>query len=100
MEYSYNPFKNRYPNRTKIIADKNNYAGNLINQHKSKNKSINLDSLNNKNKQLSLFIQGKKISDKEINFPEKFIDYGKIPEQIRINLNNIIFRIINIFHIP
>ena len=88
MEYSYNPFKNRYPNRTKIIADKNNYAGNLINQHKSKNKSINLDSLNNKNKQLSLFIQGKKISDKEINFPEKFIDYGKIPEQIQINLNN------------
>ena len=88
MEDYYNPFKNRYPNRTKIIFDKNKYAGNLIFEYKAKNISKNLDSLNDKNKKLYLFVNGKKLSEKEINFPEKFNNYGKIPEQIQKNLND------------
>ena len=58
MEDSYSPFKNRYPNRTKIIADKNNYGRNLIEEYKTKNLSKNLDSLNDKNKKLYLFVNG------------------------------------------
>ena len=86
MEDSYNPFKNRYPNRTKIILDKNNYGRNLIEEYKTKNISKNLDSLNDKNKKLYLFVNGKKLSEQETNFPEKFNSYGKIPEQIQKNL--------------
>ena len=88
MDNSYNPFMNRYPNRTKIIIDKNEYAGNLINEWKKKNVSKNLDSLNINNKQLNLFVNGQKLPEKEINFPEKFINYGKIPKQIQKNLYN------------
>ena len=88
MENFYNPFKNRYPNRTKIIQDKNSYAGNLIKESKSKNLSKNLESLNINNKQLNLFINGVKLSEKETNFPEKFTNYGKIPSQIQENLYN------------
>ena len=88
MENFYNPFKNRYPNRTKIIQDKNSYAGNLIKESKSKNLSKNLESLNINNKQLNLFINGIKLSEKETNFPEKFNGYGKIPSQIQENLYN------------
>ena len=88
MENFYNPFKNRYPNRTKIIQDKNSYAGNLIKESKSKNLSKNLESLNINNKQLNLFINGVKLSEKETNFPEKFNNYGKIPSQIQENLYN------------
>ena len=55
MEDSYNPFMNRYPNRTKIITKKNDYAGNLITEFKKKNLSKNLESLNINNKQLNLF---------------------------------------------
>ena len=91
MEFSYNPFRNRYPNRTKIISDKNNYAENLIKKYKEKNNTNNLDSLNDKNKQLYLFVNGEKLSEKDTNFPEKFISYGKIPEQIQNNLNNMGF---------
>ena len=88
MEDSYNPFKKRYPNREKIIKDKNNYAENLINEYRKKNLSKNLDSLNNSNKKLYLFINNEKLSEKETNFPEKFVNYGKIPTQIQKNLNN------------
>ena len=88
MEDSYNPFKKRYPNREKIILDKNNYAGKLINEYREKNLSKNLDSLNNNNKKLYLFIENEKLSEKETNFPEKFNNYGKIPKQIQKNLNN------------
>lgn len=88
MEDSYSPFKNRYPNRTKIIADKNNYGRNLIEEYKTKNLSKNLDSLNDKNKKLYLFVNGERLSDKDTNFPEKFSNYGKIPNQIQKNLNN------------
>ena len=88
MDNSYNPFMNRYPNRTKIIIDKNEYAGNLINEWKKKNLSKNLESLNINNKQLNLFVNGQKLPEKEINFPEKFINYGKIPKQIQKNLYN------------
>ena len=88
MEDSYNPFMNRYPNRTKIITYKNDFGRNLINEFKKKNLSKNLESLNNNNKELNLFINGKKLPEKEINFPEKFINYGKIPKQIQENLNN------------
>ena len=62
MEFSYNPFRNRYPNRTKIISDKNNYAENLIKKYKEKNNIPNLDSLNDKNKQHYLFVNGEKLS--------------------------------------
>ena len=88
MDNSYNPFMNRYPNRTKIIIDKNEYAGNLINEWKNKNVSKNLESLNINNKQLNLFVNGQKLPEKDINFPEKFINYGKIPKQIQKNLYN------------
>ena len=88
MDNSYNPFMNRYPNRTKIIIDKNEYAGNLINEWKNKNISKNLESLNINNKQLNLFVNGQKLPEKDINFPEKFINYGKIPKQIQKNLYN------------
>ena len=88
MEDSYNPFMNRYPNRTKIITYKNDFGRNLINEFKKKNLSKNLESLNNNNKELNLFINGKKLPEKEINFPEKFINYGKIPKQIQENLYN------------
>ena len=88
MEDCYNPFMNRYPNRTKIITNKNDYAGNLITEFKKKNLSKNLESLNINNKQLNLFINGQKMPEKDINFPEKFINYGKIPKQMQENLYN------------
>ena len=88
MEDIYNPFKKRYPNREKVIKEKNNYAENLINEYRKKNLSKNLDSLNNSNKKLYLFINNEKLSEKETNFPEKFVNYGKIPTQIQKNLNN------------
>ena len=87
MESFYNPFKNRYPNRTKIILSKDEYALKLINEHKTKNLSKNLDSLNDNNKKLNLFVKGEKLSEKDTNFPEKFTNYGKIPEQIQKNIN-------------
>ena len=88
MESFYNPFKNRYPNRTKIILSKDEHALKLINEHKTKNLSKNLDSLNDNNKKLNLFVKGEKLSEKDTNFPEKFTSYGKIPEQIQKNINN------------
>ena len=88
MECIYNPFKNRYPNRPKIIIGKNDYAGNLIKEAKTKNLSKNLESLNDNNKKLNLFVNGVKLPEKDSTFPEKFNNYGKIPEQIQNNLNN------------
>ena len=88
MECTYNPFKNRYPNRAKIILGKNNYAENLIKEAKAKNLSKNLESLNDNNKKLNLFVNGVKLSEKDSLFPEKFKNYGKIPEQIQNNLTN------------
>ena len=85
---SYNPFKTRYPNRLKIIKGKNDYGGDLIKEAKAKNLTKNIASLNDNNKKLNLFVNGIKLYDNEINFSEKFINYGKIPSQIQKNLNN------------
>ena len=80
---SYNHFKTRYPNRLKIIKGKNDYGGDLIKEAKAKNLTKNIASLNDNNKKLNLFVNGIKLSDNEINFSEKFINYGKIPSQIQ-----------------
>ena len=86
MESKYNPFEGRYPNRRKIIAEKDKYAESLINKCKSINYNKNLDELNEKNKKLSLFVKNKKLSDEEIKFPENFDNYGQIPNTIKNNL--------------
>ena len=46
MESKYNPFEGRYPNRRKVIYEKDKYAESLINKCKSTNYAKNIDSLN------------------------------------------------------
>ena len=89
MESKCNPFEDRYPNRKKIIYEKDKYAEQLIKESKELNIKKNLTALNNTNKKLNLFIDGKIISEKEEEqFPEKFSNYGKIPKIIQDNLNS------------
>ena len=56
MESDFNPFENRYPNRRKIINDKDKLAEKKINEDKTRKLKKDLSSLNNKNKKLGLFI--------------------------------------------
>ena len=86
MESKYNPFEDRYPNRRKILYDIDNYSQSLIKEYNSKNFKKNLDSLSIKNKKLYLFINNKKLTEEETNFPEKFSNYGQIPKTIQNNL--------------
>ena len=89
MESFFNPFENRYPNRKKIICDKDKLSEKKINEDKKRNLVKDLSSLNNQNKKLSLFIKQKKLSEQETNFPEKFQNYGKIPNIIQNNLKDL-----------
>ena len=83
MESKYNPFENRYPNRSKIIYDLDNYSESLIKEYNSKKFTKNVDSLSVKNKKLYLFIN----NQRETNFPEKLSYYKQIPKTIQNNLN-------------
>ena len=56
MESDFNPFENSYPNRRKIIIDKDKLAEEKINEDKTRKLKKDLSSLNNKNKKLGLFI--------------------------------------------
>ena len=56
MESDFNPFENRYPNRRKIIIDKDKLAEKKINEDKTRKLKKDLSSLNNKNKKFRLFI--------------------------------------------
>ena len=89
MRSDFNPFENRYPNRRKIIYDKDKLAEEKIYEEKNRNLTKDLSSLNYENKKLGLFIKQKKLSEEEINFPEKFSSYGKIPKIIQNNLINL-----------
>lgn len=88
MESFFNPFENRYPNRRKVMNDKDIDAENLIKKHKSLNYEKNVESLNLSNKELNLFIGEKQEKVEGIDFPEKFTDYGQIPNLIKDNLKN------------
>jgi ATP-dependent RNA helicase DDX3X len=87
MESIFNPFIDRYPNRRKIMIEKDKYSDHLIREFTSKKMKKNLESLSDKNKKLYLFINDKKLSDEETKFPEHFSDYGQIPKMIQNNLN-------------
>ena len=50
MESDFNPFENSYPNRRKIIIDKDKLAEGKINEDKTRKLKKDLSSLNNKNK--------------------------------------------------
>ena len=88
MESIYNPFESRYPNRKRIIYDKDKKSEDLIKEYKSLNLTKNLNSLNEKNKKLNLFIDQRQLSEQEMQFPDKFSSYGQIPKIIQNNLNN------------
>ena len=83
----YNPFEDRYPNRKKNIFEKDRFAEKLLNDYKSLNYQKDISSLNDKNNKLNLFIKGREANQNEINFPERFSDYGQIPKIIKDNLN-------------
>ena len=87
MESKYNPFVNRYPNRRKIISNKDRESEILIEKQKNLKLSKNLSSLNENNKKLNLFVKHQK--EEEINFPTKFSNYGQIPEIIQNNLSKL-----------
>jgi ATP-dependent RNA helicase DDX3X len=86
MESFFNPFENRYPNRRKVMVDKDKKAENLIKDYKSYNYEKNVESLNFSNKELNLFIGERQEKVEGIDFPEKFSDYGQIPNLIKDNL--------------
>ena len=86
MESFFNPFENRYPNRRKVMIEKDREAEYLIKEHKSFNYEKNVESLNYSNKELNLFIGEKQEKVEGIDFPEKFTDYGQIPNLIKDNL--------------
>ena len=86
MESFFNPFENRYPNRRKVMVDKEREAENLIKYYKSYNYEKNVESLNFSNKELNLFIGEKEEKVEGIDCPEKFSDYGQIPNLIKDNL--------------
>ena len=88
MESIYNPFESRYPNRKRIIYDKDKKSEDLIKEYKSLNLTKNLNSLNEKNKKLNLFIDQRQLTEQEMQFPDKFSSYGQIPKIIQNNLNN------------
>lgn len=89
MESIYNPFEDRYPNRRKIMNAKDKYSDSLIKKSKELNIKKNLSSLNENNKKLQLFINNTIISEKdEEMLPDKFSNYGKIPQIIQDNLNS------------
>lgn len=87
MESFFNPFENRYPNRRKVMAEKDKESENLIKEHKSYNYEKNVESLNYFNKQLNLFVGVRETIVDGLDFPEKFSDYGQIPSLIKDNLN-------------
>ena len=92
MESKFNPFEDRYPNRRKIIYDKDKRSEKLISEFKALNLKKNLSSLNDNNKKLHLFIKGSNIpipEKEEESLPQKFSDYGKIPKIILNNLNSL-----------
>ena len=60
-----------YPNRKDIIEYKDDYAWKLITECQ-KGIANNRKSINFKVKKLRLFIDGEKISKKEIKFPKDF----------------------------
>ena len=60
----YNPFENRYPNRKKIIFEKDRFSEKLLNDYKSLNYQKDISSLNDKNNKLNLFIKEKQIKMK------------------------------------
>jgi ATP-dependent RNA helicase DDX3X len=91
MESFFNPFENRYPNRRKVMAEKDREAEDLIKQHKNYNYEKNVESLNFSNKELNLFIGEKQEKVEGIDFPEKFFDYGQIPNLIKDNLKTLEF---------
>ena len=86
MENVYNPFESRYPNRKRIMCEKDKISADLISKYKSLNLTKNLSSLNEKNKKLNLFINQKQLTDQEVQFPDKFSNYGQIPKIIQDNL--------------
>ena len=86
MENFFNPFETRYPNRRKIMIDKDKRSENLIREHKSYNYEKNVESLNYSNKELNLFIGERKEKVEGIDFPEKFSYYSQIPNLIKDNL--------------
>ena len=89
MESFFNPFENRYPNRRKVMVDKDREAENLIKEYKSYNYEKNVESLNFSNKELNLFIGERQEKVEGIDFPEKFSDYGQIPNLIKDNLKTL-----------
>ena len=93
MESKHNPFESRYPNRYQIISMRDDMAKKLIKEQIEKSYSKNVISLNEDNKKLNLYSTnddpGKPFDDSK--FPSKFKDYGKIPEIIKKNLENLGF---------
>ena len=76
-----------YPNRKDIIEYKDDYAWKLITECQ-KGIANNRKSINFKVKKLRLFINGEKISKKEIKFPKDFFKYEIMPRQIKVYLYN------------
>ena len=68
------------------MIEKDREAEYLIKEHKSFNYEKNVESLNYSNKELNLFIGEKQEKVEGIDFPEKFTDYGQIPNLIKDNL--------------